>query len=234
MSFIRLRTVSAVDDKRIVLSNSQFARPIPFGTTWNKIRIGVRLDCTTSGGNLTGTPRFAVGLCSGNTDLYGDATTTHFVGVRTNEATWTLTNSNRYLVNGSTLSPHKKVGTIFTAGTAFFPGVQWGIGAGAATPVADRTQFILEITKGSPNFTLQMLGWINPGGVAAPVDNSDVAFYTNMEGAGNPAATNHTFSAANTLAVDEGVSGSFDHINIFWDRTTSEIELSDLAVARIS
>lgn len=232
MSSIRERTISSVVDKRIVLSSSQFVRAIPFGTTWNKIRIGARLDITSSGGNLTGTPRFAMGVCSGNTDIYGDATTTHFVGVRSIEATWTLTGSNRYLINGSMLSPHKKVGTTFTAGTAFFPGVQWGIGAGAASSSADRTQFILEITKGSPNFTLQMLGWINTG--SAPADNSDLAFYSNMEASGNPSATNHTFSAANTVAVSEGTDGNLDYINFFWDRSTAEIEISDWAVSRIS
>lgn len=234
MSSIRQRTISSVVDNRIVLSNSQFARAIPFGTTWNKIRIGVKWDITSSGGNLTGTPRFAIGVCSGNANLFGDATTTHFVGIRSNEATWTLTNSNRYLVNGSTIQPIKKVGTTVTAGTAFFSGVQWGIGAGAASAAADRTQCIVEITKGSPNFTIQMLGWINPGGTSAPADNSDASFYGNMEGAGNPAATNHTFSAANTVAVSEGTDGNLDYINMFWDRTTAEIEISDWAVSRLS
>lgn len=217
-----------------MLSNSQFVRAIPFGTTWNKIRIGCRLDITSSGGNITGTPRFAMGLCSGSTDIYGDATTTHFVGIRTIEPTWTLTDTNRYLVNGSTVSPHKKVGTTITAGTAFFGGVQWGIGAGAASAAADRTQLILEILKGSPNYTLQTLGWINPAGTSPPADNSSASFYANMEGAGNPSGTNHTFSSANTVAVNEGTDGALDYINFYWDRTTAEIEISDWAVTRIS
>ncbi|MCX6923189.1 MAG: hypothetical protein NT154_08270, partial [Verrucomicrobia bacterium] len=36
------RTISSVEDKRISVSNSQFARALPAGLTWNCLRVGIR------------------------------------------------------------------------------------------------------------------------------------------------------------------------------------------------
>lgn len=229
MSVIKDRTISATQDKRIVLSNSQFARELPFGTTWNKIRVGVRFHMRNTGADLVSTPNFALGVCSGQTNLYGDATTTHFVGTRSTSASWFFSGGNKYLVSNGTILPHKRVGSTGTSGSAFFPATAWGIGAQAATAGADRSLFFVDILKGSPNFTLQCFGWQNTG--AAPVDVSLTNFLLQMELA-TPNQANHTFSATQTLAVDEGVDGSLDNFMMSWDRTSPEIEVSDIAVTR--
>src|SRR5439155_18962959 len=78
-SSIKLRTYSSVDDKRIALSNSHFARPHGVAS-WSKIRIAFRCSMTDSGAALTGSPDFSIGLCAGTTNIYKDATTDHFAG----------------------------------------------------------------------------------------------------------------------------------------------------------
>lgn len=225
------RTISAVEDKRIVVSNSQWARPLPMGSNWTKIRFGLRWHIRDSGANLAGTPRMALGFCNGSTNLFGDATTTNFVGLRTNETTWTRTSANRYLVNGSTWQLTKKVNTTITTGLGLWTTTQWGIGLGAAVPSADRTVFFFDLTKGSPNYTFDGFSWQNTG--AAPADVSKATFLEQMEVAGTPSIPGHAMSnVTQTLAVDES-AGVFDHCTFFWDRTTPEMEICDIAIARL-
>src|ERR1044071_2239566 len=115
------RTYSSVVDKKISMSNSHFAR-LHGIASWNQIRIAMRFGSTDSGINITGTPEFSVGLCAGTTNIYGDSSTDHFIGVQTYAGTW-----SRFTTNGSwtgytpgagtSMRPIKKVTTTVTNGT---------------------------------------------------------------------------------------------------------------------
>lgn len=233
MSRIIRRTLSAELLSRAVLQNSQDARPLPFGSSWTKLRIGIRLHARNYAADITGLgingtpPRFAFGLSSGTANLFGDSTTTHFLGVRWNAATWTLTGSNRFLVPAGSLLPIKKVGVTVTSGTAFYPSTQWGIGAGADSSVADRTVLFLDFTKGT-NYTLQLLGWINTG--AVPTDVSAEDFRSQMTSLA-PALSEHALSDAQVLAVNEA-DGVFDTVTFHWNQTEPQMEIEDIALKR--
>lgn len=238
MSRIIQRTISAQADNRVVLQNSQDARPLPFGSSWTRLRIGVRLHMRqySEVGNITGLgingtpPRFAFGLVSGTTNLFGDASTTHFIGVRWNATTWTLTGSNRFLVSNGSVIPIKKVGTTVTSGSAFFPTSQWGIGAGAESNAADRTVLFLDITKGSPNYTLQLFGWINTG--VAPVDVSFANFKEQMI-LSAPSISGHAMSDTQDIAITE-LDGAFNAVTFSWNQTLPQIEIEDIALKRFA
>jgi hypothetical protein len=226
MSVILQRTISAVVDKRIVLSNSQFARPLPMGSTWTQIRIGFRFHMRDSGANLTSTPKFTIGVSSGSTNLFGDATTDNFVGIQTNNATWTRTSTTHYILSANGIFPVKRVGSTLTLGGVAF-NVQSQITLGAAAATADRQVYFVDITKGSPNYTLRPFYCNN-----TLVDQSLNTFLTQMEIA-SPSLTGYSFPTAQTIAASEA-AGVFNHVNIAWDRTTPEIEICDLAIARFS
>lgn len=228
---ILTRTISAAQDNRIVVGNGLFLRPLPFGTDWNSIRVGVRWSMRDSGANLTGTPRCFLGVCSGDTNAYGDATTTHAVGVDFNAATWTRAASNYSITPASSLFGAKRVNTTTTRTATF--STAWAIGNQSAASNADRTVWVVYITKGSPNFTLQTF-YRNTTSIAPPADVSLATFLEQIAVSGTPIITNHTQSAALTLAVDEGTDGDLDHINFHWDRATPEIEICDIAVVRMS
>src|ERR1041385_3392522 len=120
-SSILLRTYSSVDDKRIVLKNSHFSRLHGVNSSWNAIRVALRVSITDFGSNLGSTPEFVVGLCSGTTNVYKDSTTTHFVGMQTSGTTWTRqTNLGvpTYTTGASSIRPMKRVGTTTTTGTS--------------------------------------------------------------------------------------------------------------------
>lgn len=228
-SVIIHRTISSATDSRIQLSNSRFARQIPF--SWSKIRLGVRwtLNATT-GVNITGTPRIVLGICAGSSNIYGDATTTHFLGARQNESTWTAqgaAGSENWFCNGSTWQNLKRVGTTDTTGTSLgLNAITWNI---AHATLARRSIFFLDITKGSPNFTQRIFGTnANP-----PADITESRFLELM-GIELPSETNYQHATAQTLAVSEGTDGTFTHLNVHWDRTTQNIEISDIALARFA
>lgn len=218
------RTISAVVDKRIVVSNGTWVRPIPFGTTWSQLRFGIRVHMRDSGANLTGTPRFVMGVCSGSSNIYGDATTTNFAGIRTNNATWTRVATD-YSVTTNAFAPTKRIGSTITDGTLLNTTLRFNNGAAAAT--ADRGVFFVDINKGSPNYTFDIF---RAGTSVA--DISRTVFLEQMEIAA-PAITNYTSVTTAAFAVDE-TAGNFDHISFFWDRTTPEMEICDIAVARLA
>jgi hypothetical protein len=230
-SSILLRSYSSVDDKRIVLSNSQFARLHGVPSSWNTLRIALRASATDSGADLTGTPEFAFGLCAGTTNIYKDVTTDHFVGIRTSLATWTrgpLNGVLNYHTAAAAWQPFKRVGSTITTGTNIS-----GFGANFTTDVATaahRYLMFLDILKGAPNYTFTM--FILSGANFA-VDASVTDFLSQAPLA-SPVFTGHSTSSSTTLAVNESTNGTLNAVNLYWNHTDSNIEISDLAVSRIT
>lgn len=225
-SVIEERTISAVVDKRIQHVNSNWARPWPLsiGTSWTKLRVGVRVIMDNTGANLVSTPRFAMGVCSGSTNLLFDATTTHFLGWQQSAATMTFAAGPpiRYSFDTAGL---KRVGSTST----FTATMAVGFILCADPTTANRAMFFCDITKGSPNYTLDSFG--RTGTAAGDVTLADFLATVPLA---VPAFANHGASASRTIAVDEGVDGTFDHMLVGWDRTTPVLEICDIAVVRLS
>lgn len=179
-----------------------------------------------SGANLTGTPRFVMGVGSGQTNIYGDTSTDNFAGIRTNAGTWTRAATN-YSAAVNSYAPTKKVGSTITDGTVLNTSMQITNGAAAAT--ADRQVFFVDINKGSPNYTFDIFRLPSGGAIN---DISRTTFLEQMEIAA-PAITGYTTVTTAAFAVDE-VGGSFDNISFFWDRTTPEMEICDIAITRLA
>lgn len=226
-STILLRTISSVADKRIVLQNSNFARPFTIPLGWTKLRFGVRLSMTDSGANVTSTPRLAIGLCSGNTNLFLDATTTHFLGFIWNAATWTrqVGPPVSYYPGAGAVCLAKRIGTTNTI-----------VGTPGENPLiydattANRNAVYCDITKGSPNFTGKL--FIRTVAAASDVDLN--TFLTQSELA-SPTITNHSvLTGVSTIAIDEAANGTLDHVCVAWDRSTPQIEISDLVVVKLA
>lgn len=227
-STILSRTISSVVDKRIVLANSQFARPFSIAS-WTKLRIGLRLIMNNTGATIT-TPRLFVGLSAGSTNLIMDATTDNWCGVAT-QGSWS------YYAGGFPAAPveyygynmraTKRVGSTLTDNTSSITG-DASLPADATT--ADRTVIFVDITRGSPNYTFQVQKYRNVD--AASVDVSLATFLAKVEEA-TPTISSHGAGTAKTLAVDES-GGAFDHVNIGWDKASPTIEICDLAIVKLT
>jgi hypothetical protein len=232
-STIKLRTVSSVADKRIVLSNSHFCYPVPLGL-WTKARIGIRVNMTDTGANF-GAAVFAAGLCSGSANIYGDVSTTHFVGCVSADTQW-----DRLAFISGIYTTHlgpvvsfatKKVGTTETRtsnGGGSGPGPFVSCYSAAADPQKRKLYFV-DITKGSPNYTIFCLR----SDLTADPDPSKADFLAQMIAA-TPSYSGHSYcDTARTIAVDEATDGTLDHVNFSWNVTDPKIEICDWAVASI-
>jgi len=227
-SKIKLRTFSSVDDKRIRLTNSNAARlwSADVGTSWSKIRIGCRIGIEDTGAGLTSTPRFAFGICSGTSNIYMDATTTHWCGILTNAATWSrFTGPTFYQIAAGGLVVAKRIGSTLTTGSGIGDYSNWHDCAAAT-----RKALFLDITKGSPNFTFNLF---YEHGAFSSVDVSLATLLAQLP-LSSPAITDHESSSNVTLAIDEATNGYFNAVNFAWDRTSPAIEISDMAVVKLA
>jgi len=229
-SVIKARTFSSVVDNRIRLTNSNFARlwSTDVGTSWTTICVGCRMTIEDTGANLVSTPRLAFGICVGTSNIFMDATTTHWLGFYSVDPTWPRVSGSpaTYAMADATTAPlfSKRItSTITSAGTQ------------TANPrlcdcsTANRSAFFMYITKGSPNFTGSL--FCRGGTTASDVS---LAEYLAALPLSSPSITNHSNAGNVTLAIDEGANGSFNAVNIAWDRTSPAIELSDLAVVKLA
>lgn len=220
--------LTQLTDQGIQLSNAAGARQLGVGTSWNRLRVGARVCITDSGINLSGTPRFYLGVQAGavNNPLSGSAAT-HFVGLITSSGNWTRSGSTYSVASGPFYG--KQVGTAISTVavnvTTVFPWNTYRLYVS-----------MIEITKGSPNFTLQVLTVNNINASPVPFANFIAGMETSSF-AGVPAAIGTGSLVAQPaagIAVNEGTDGQLDSVSIAWDRSSVEVFFADVAYAVFS
>jgi len=224
---ILLRTIGGVDDKRAVMSQAQFGRVLTIGTDWTNLRIGIRYSLPDSGANILA-PTFFMGVCSGTTAMIADATTTNFVGLRIGNTSTAFTrgtdaNSKVRYTTTNLAYPVKRVNTTTTAGSS----VSTSNLLSGDTSL--RFNLMAEIAKGSPNYNIKFF-------VHGTVDSVDIsqADFLDLVAATTPVLAGYTWNAGpNNIACDEA-AGAFDTVNLYWDKITPGVEVSDIAIARIA
>lgn len=225
-STIISRTFSSIQDNRIALSNSNFVRPFTLSGAWTKVRVGVRLSTTDSGGNHTGTPRFALGLCAGSTNIFLDATTDNFVGIITTNSTM-FRNAGPPVRYSDIISAATKVGTTITpnSGVNFF--------AFDAT-TANRCMYFVDIARpmagpsGSGTFTLDIFHQNS-----TTVTDASLSDFLTQMAATTPSFSNHLFDTGYTLTVNETGNGTLDHVACAWNKSAGNMEVSDIALVQM-
>jgi len=206
------RTVASITDKRIVLRNEQCGRTISIGSSWTKIRIGVRhaINRTTAYNNA---PSFVFGLCSGTAAMYTDPTTANFIGYRTKPgANWTTPSGQLYNTEGQAIT---KVGTVITA-------LSDAVVTGFTQATVRNSATFLEIQKGAENYQIMHAQ------TDARYDFTEADFITWMQSETLP-----WNSWTKSMAVDEATNGTLDTINIAWLGTTEDLEICDVAYSRL-
>lgn len=209
-------------EKRVVMTDARFARkPLTgFFAGWSHIRVALYALVTDSGANITGTPRWAFGVCAGSTNIMGDATTTHFCGAISNVATWNRSTTPTRFNTASMMVPAKQVVSTLTTGTAFG-------GSAIYLQTAVLSMYFIDIIKGSPNYSFQLF---KPTGAATPT----LSDFLTQAASGVPAFTNHALSTAVTVAVDEATDGTFDHGCVWWDQSVCNVNIAAWRMYRIA
>jgi hypothetical protein len=116
---IQTVTIGSEDDKRIVLTNGQLARVLPFTpSTWRWVRIAVLMSYVDTGANLTSSDYMYIGLMSNPDATVSNGPRTsacpHFVGARI--GTTFTRNTSPYVYGSSYLKMAKRTGaTVVTS-----------------------------------------------------------------------------------------------------------------------
>lgn len=235
-------TITGIEDRRLVLSNAEAARYINIGTSWTRLRLGIRLSLDDIGIDLAGNPRLNLGVISSPSaslsNGYLTNSTSHFVGFGNTLVTvqrFVGGGNNCYLLasGAASNSIKKKIGTTSTS-SSISPAL-----AVSLLPATVRNVVIVEITKGSPNFTVAYLGPdLNPLGDITALELSqamsislltDARTYLSSLGKGTYLAP-----VSGTIAVDEGTDGSLNAIDINWNRIDSLLHISDFYWAKMA
>jgi hypothetical protein len=194
--------------------------------------MAMRLSLDDSGANITGTPRFVAGILnapsSGVANGPLSASTSHFVGMRTRAASFVRAAGPPVNYLASTgMELFKRVGTTNT--TTAIAG-NW---RNVAEPTSYRWPLVLEIEKGSPNYTLTVLYW---SGAVLATDFTEGATAGAMEPDTMAQAETYLESIAaasfttvsGTIAVDEGVDGSLNALVFGWNQAAPLMHFSDI------
>lgn len=226
-------TISAVDDKRLVLGNASAAFLHSQGNNFVRRRIGFRMAVDDTGANLTGTPRFYYGLMSSPSAGVANgplgATTNHFLGVRSNGSTWTrATSPTRYSFGTGNHQLLKRINTTDTSIATSTAGALV-----PAEPTTRRSIWILDVLKGSPNWTISAVAGNNTTHPDTSLEilqtamniltmTSVSAYLTAITGAAYGAA------GSGTHAVDEATDGALNAIVLAWDRISPLMYVSEI------
>jgi len=171
-------------------------------------------------------------LCSGSANQVFDASTTHYVGTRTKSASWTRTADaiDYWEIPTGNAVAAKRVSTTWTEGSAFNggEGVYWYRKSEAAAGHA--TLFIVEIAKGTPNFTLKLM---YPGPASESDQNASLSDLMTQIVAGTPSKTGSTWSSGVTIACSES-DGTLDHVTVGWDRSEATFTVFDIVISKIA
>jgi hypothetical protein len=218
----------SVEDKRISLSNSNFARPLPIASAdWTNLRIAVRYWFGNNGGNLTSNPIYlAVGLNSGTSNIFLDATTTNWIGFMPYPAaaSWTYSAATNYSPTGGGTYAATRIGsTLSSANTGSFYASRF-----PCKTTYDRELLLVNIAKGSPNYTVGAFGVTSIGDYTDVVSSVFISTATTA----SPSLSGYG-TAGVAIAFSESVN-ALDNVNIAWNQSVVACEISDLAIVKLA
>lgn len=227
------RTISSVDDQRIVLSNSQIAVPLSVDSAdWTKLRVGIRCSVTDSGANLalTNPGGFFLGLmASPSADMANGPlgnSTSHYIGFLNDASTWTRTAGQGYFAGGTSCGT--KVGSTYSQDVDF-DDAAFRFNTG-------RCAWIIELDKTNPaSWDMDLVRCYQAADLA--LDISQELFLSAMEfqpmGSGVATLLGYTGTGQSftsfSRTVDEGTNGTLNAVVVGWSSAVVDLEISDLA-----
>jgi hypothetical protein len=254
-SSIVTRLISGISqDKSLVLSNSYCARSMEIGTGWETIRVGWRMAISGSG-DIGFQPKFTFGLCSGTGSIYGDAFTNSFFGFHYpyNNDSWTYSQSNKDVGTFSTPTFSQLAIIVKTGQLAPILDISNFSEHHPSTNITGGAQlYIFEISKPGAQtsrtfFRAQL--WASLYILDGPSPNLFVSsglFLKIMETTSvdtylpsGYGTTNRTplsiggWSGGFSPAQVSGVFNSLDTINFYWNKTSHQLEIFDVAYSKI-
>ena len=229
-------TFSTGADIGLQLGNEEWVRTLAIGSSWNYIRIGLLLCITGTSSTSSGSPGMAIGMCSGSSLPFNNASTQNFVGVQFPGSFSYNGGASPYFAFGSAngYACKKLNSSITNAGTNLPDGVGLAINGIGATP--KRGIVFVDITKGYPNYTIGLM--MTLGGAYSGVDFTVANLLYGMT---QPFSNNwacgsgqiYYGNGAQTLACDE-TAGGFDTVDIYINQLNNPVNIYEIAVEKLA
>lgn len=227
--------------KTYQLTNADWVRTLNIGNNWNVIRLGALVAIQDTGANIVNS-HFILGVQNGNTENFGGGgDMSNFLGVSlgrraTDENTY---NYNADVTYGNFYHPAfgvglwQKVGATLTV-TQITTNSR-SIASTSDTVARRKTPIIVQIEKGSPNYTFRSWGFNFFNNASFNINYTYDHLDATMATAGTSLLCNGNGLTLNSAAIaaDE-VGGNLDSICMYWQHPSSYIEVAYLAVKKIS
>jgi hypothetical protein len=214
------------------MQNAQAARELLIGSGWSHIRIGLHFQLTAPEADIVGSPMFAFGLQAGSSDDFTNPA--HFLGVGFAASQQKLVFNDymerfghRKVYMATTAKPvvFRKIGsTVAVSPSSDASDDQWAISSEPLYKVA----VYLDITKGSPNFSIFAKYPSTTDILEFPIDRGE--YDEMMAGVYNPPGYLTTNTKA--VAIDEGANGDLDTVVFYWSKTSAALDVSAVSVAQ--
>lgn len=138
---------TAVISKSVQVANGCFARSVSLPAVWTTVRLGMLHKVQYGGTSIGGTPLFTMGLCAGTSNIYGDGTTTLFIGAQSFDASWSNSQS-AYWVYSVRLRGLAREGAVNTYGISMVNYFSF-----SSTVTATVVLTLCDLTKVNPTTT---------------------------------------------------------------------------------
>jgi len=231
-SSIVTQTYLDTSSRALLLRGNEYLKPINISERWTRIRIGLLISMTPDSTNSLLQGMLAIGLCTSTTENWGSATS-RFLGATVGNypsgsgvgSNWTFNSSppNSFLSN-STQYCLSKIGTTFNP---------FSFNYTLRLPILDvnprRGILILDITKGSPNYTIQMFTGI-AANMALSYGMTDL--YSALEqvaAAPSIGGNQFTSNSATGVPFSETTSVRLTTLNLYWNRWSFPLQISGIA-----
>lgn len=231
-SSIVTQTYLDTSDRAILLRGNEYIKPIVMTERWTRLRIGALLSMTPDSTNNLIQGMLVMGLCSSVSQNWGSPTA-RFLGATAGSYPTGSTVGTNWSFNSAPPSSFLSVGNIFVLSKILTTHTASAANYTLRLPLLDanprRGILILDITKGSPNYTLQMFSGI-AANVAASYGMSDL--YNALEQVNSaPILGGNTFTqnTATGVAFSETPDNKLTTLNLYWNRWSFPVQLSGVA-----
>lgn len=231
------RFISPETERRLGLTNAQACRTLSTGSSWTRLRIGLRWSIAHST-YAVGTVGIFVGVTNGVSNVWASASCNHALGVYYDLSAATSITNAVGIGNGLFV---KRVGTTNTTLNAGYLVHASTVNAIALTSSTIRNCcYVIELVKKAGNIYAANAAGGTSGSAGSyanktPEQMIDAMLQTTIANcASSLSLTNSAGEREATAgAVDEGTNGSFDSVCVYWRNPTYFLELADVMVARI-
>lgn len=232
MSQITQYISGSVTDTKIQLGEDQIVRTLSITGSWNVLRIGSRLSVSSSVSHSLLAPttplKFFYGLSSGVSQSMADSQSLNVFGVSylKQNAMYTDCLDSGSQVSGSGQRLKVFVKNYGNTGSYNYSTFQGYLSIGKY-PV--RSMFILEITKGTPDYFVRVLSPM----ISSSVVDASLTDLTSAMTLPVMSASNYTLQGTATASYSEA-SGSLDSVNIYWGSAFKPLEISEVIWVKMS